>query len=46
MNNIYLTESIRTYWPQMLDDYWDKKDKPTHIIMIYGLIGCINISMN
>ena len=28
MNNIYLTEIIRTYWLQMLDEYLDEKDTP------------------
>ena len=28
MNNIYLTEIIRTYWLQMLDEYFDEKDTP------------------
>ena len=28
MNNIYLTESMQTYWLQMLDEYWDEKDTP------------------
>ena len=26
MNNLDLTEIVRTYWLQMLDDYWDEKD--------------------
>ena len=28
MNNLYLTESMRPDWLQMLDDYWDEKDTP------------------
>ena len=28
MNNIYLTEIMRTYWIQMLDEYWDEKETP------------------
>ena len=28
MNNLYLTKIMRTYWLQMLDDYWYEKDTP------------------
>ena len=28
MNNIYLTETMQTYWIQMLDEYWYKTNKP------------------
>ena len=28
MNNLYLTEITRTYWIQMLDEYWDEKSTP------------------
>ena len=28
MNNLYLTESVHTYWLQMVDEYWDEKDTP------------------
>ena len=45
MNNQYLTESMQIYWMQTLDEYWDKKIHPTQMILIYGLIGCINISI-
>ena len=46
MNNLHLTEIMQTYWLQMLDDYWDENIHPTHIIMVFGLIGCINISID
>ena len=28
MNNIHLTERIRTYWIYMLFEHWDAKDTP------------------
>ena len=28
MNNLYLTESMRTYWLHMSYEYWDERDTP------------------
>ena len=28
MDSLYITESMKTYWLQILDEYWDEGDTP------------------
>ena len=44
--NLSITETMQTNWLKMLDISWDKNIHPTQMIMISGLIGCVNISIN
>ena len=46
INALYLNERMKTDWLNVLDKYWDERNRPYSGGFIYGLSGHFNITIN